>query len=174
MNRYPGRLTVPLSCMLIVAACGPSPQQRTTRLLEQRLQAQLGPDIADGRVAMQELPEGARVTLLGSSLFPNGPEALDDKEPDTRANVIGGLLDPSLMRVQVADSSALPADERAARVRNVENYFAANGLGQVLVPAAETPATAGPAGLTITIHVQCPPGNRRTDLPEGASMPVCE
>ena len=35
------------------------------------------------------------MTLLNSSLFPNGPKALDDEVPDVRADVIEELLDPS-------------------------------------------------------------------------------
>lgn len=80
--------------------------------------------------------------------------------PAIRANVIEGLLDPTLTRVQVADTSSLPAAQRTVRVRNVETYFAVNGLGSVLVPAGAGQADAGPEGLTITISV-CPPPNDR-------------
>jgi hypothetical protein len=160
MHRNAGRLAVVLSLVFFIAACGPSPQQRTARLLDDRLQAQLAPDIDAGRVAVQALPDGARVTLLGSSMLLNGPQTLDEQYPAVRANVIEGLLDPTLMRVQVADTSSLPAAQRTVRVRNVETYFAANGLGSVLVPAGDGPADAGPEGLTITISV-CPPPNDR-------------
>src|ERR1700733_767763 len=112
MNRHADRLAVLLSPLLLMAACGPSPQQRTTRLLDDRMQTQLAHDIEAGRVAVQQLPDGVRVTLLDSSLFPNDVKALDDQFPVIRANVIEGLLDPTLMRVQVADTSGLPADQR--------------------------------------------------------------
>ena len=161
MNRNAGRLAVVLSLVFFIAACGPSPRQRTARLLDDRLQAQLAPDIAAGRVAVQALlQDGARVTLLGSSMFLNGPQTLDERYPAIRANVIEGLLDPTLTRVQVADTSSLPAAQRTVQVRNVETYFAVNGLGSVLVPAGAGQADAGPEGLTITISV-CPPPNNR-------------
>jgi hypothetical protein len=120
MNRHAGHLAVLLCPLLLIAACGPSAQQRTTRLLDDRLQTQLAHQIAAGRAVVQQLPDGARVTLLDSSLFPNGPRALDDQVPDIRADVIEGLLDPTLMRVQVADTSTLPADQRDTRVQNVK------------------------------------------------------
>jgi hypothetical protein len=180
MNRYAGGLAVSLGPLLLtLACCGPSPQQRTTRLLDDRMQTQLASEINAGRAVVQQLPDGARVTLLDQSLFPNGPKALDDQVPDVRADVIEGLLDPSLMRVAVADTSALPADQRDTRIRNVEDYFTANGLGFVLVPAeaapgAPGPAAAGPAGLTITVSVQCPPTNHSIGYGDGTAMPVCE
>jgi hypothetical protein len=174
MKRHAGRLAIVLSPLVLLAACGPSPQQRTTRLLDDRLQVQLAPDIAAGRAALRKLPDGAQVTLLDSSLFPNDPKALDNQIPDIRADVIEGLLDPALMRVQVADTATLPADQRDMRVRNVEGYFTANGLGSVLVPAAAAPASGGPAGLTITIGVQCPPPDRRIGYGEGTSQPMCD
>ena len=104
------------------------------------MQAQLAPEIEAGRAVVQQLPGWGSGHAARFSLFPNGPKALDDQIPDIRADVIEGLLDPSLMRVQVADTSTLPADQRDTRVRNVEDYFTANGLGSVLVPAEAPPA----------------------------------
>jgi hypothetical protein len=92
--------------------------------------------------------------------------------------VIEGLLDPSLMRVAVADSSSLPADQRDTRIRNVEDYFTANGLGFVLVPAEASPPAPGPSGpppgLTITVGVQCPPTGHYIGYRDGTAMPVCD
>jgi hypothetical protein len=176
MNRRASHLVVLLGPLLLVAACGPSPQQNTTRLLNDRMQTQLAHDIAIGRAAVQPLPDGVRVTLLGSSMFANDVKALDDQLPVIRADVIEGLLDPTLMRVQVADTSALPANQRNTRVQNVEAYFADNGLESVLVPAnpAQVTAAAGPAGLTITVEVQCPPPDHHIGYRDGLSRPVCE
>jgi hypothetical protein len=175
MNRHAGGLAVSLGPLLLtLACCGPSPQQRTTRLLDDRMQAQLASEISAGRAVVQQLPDGARVTLLDRSLFPNGPKALDDQIPDIRADVIEGLLDPSLMRVKVADTSTLPADQRDTRIRNVEDYFTANGLGFVLVPDESAPPAAGPPGLTITVGVQCPPSGHYIGYRDGTAMPVCE
>jgi hypothetical protein len=157
------RLAVLLCPIIMAASCHSSGQQRATQLLDQRLQAELAPDIAAGKAALQPLPDGARVTLLDtSSSFPNDVGALTDRRPDIRSNVIEGLLDPKLMRIQVTDTSTLPADQRDARVQNVVQYFVANGLGSTLGPATPQQATlpgsadTAPAGLRITISVQCP------------------
>jgi hypothetical protein len=175
MNRHAGGLAVSLGPLLLaLACCGPSPQQRTTRLLDDRMQTQLASNIQAGRAVVQQLPDGTRVTLLDRSLFPNSPKALDDQVPDIRADVIEGLLDPSLMRVKIADTSTLPADQRDTRVRNVEGYFTVNGLESVLVPADTAPAAGGPPGLTITVSVQCPPPNHYAGYRDGTSRPVCE
>ena len=178
MNRYAGGLAVSLGPLLLtLACCGPSRQQRTTDLLDDRMQTQLASEIKAGRAVVQRLPDGARVTLLDSSMFPNDQKALDDQVPDVRADVIEALLDPSLMRVAVADTSTLPADQRDTRIRNVEDYFTDNGLGFVLVPAETAPPApgpAGPAGLTITVSVHCPPTGYYIGYRDGISRPVCE
>lgn len=127
-------LAVVLIPLLLLAACGSS-ESRTADLLEQRLEAGLQRDIAAGRATVQRLPGAARVTLLDNSQFPTGTMALDDKYPDLRAGVIEGMLDPSLMLVQITDTSNLPPEQRDARVRNVAAYFTANGLNNVLSTA---------------------------------------
>jgi hypothetical protein len=161
---------------LLLAACGQSPLQHTAGLLNDRLQAQLAADVKAGQAAVQPLPNGARVTLLGPTLFPSGKMALDDKYPDVRADVIEGLLDPALMQVRVADTTTLPDDQRIERVANVRDYFADNGLANVLQPAdpTQSPTNAGPAGLTITIAVQCPQRSNGIGYDGGLSKPVCE
>jgi hypothetical protein len=174
MNRRTGRGAVLIISLISLTSCG-SGQQQTTQLLEQRLQVSLAPDVAAGRASVQNLPDGALVTLLEPSSFPNDKRALDDADkPDVRANVIEGLLDPSLIRVALADTSTLPADRRDTRVANVAQYFAVNGLGGVLVPPGASPPAAGPAGLAITIRVQCPRPNGRTGYGDGTSKPVCD
>src|ERR1700710_464465 len=95
------RFALLLGPLLAVAACGSGGEQHTTRMLNHRLQARLGPDIDAGNAALQALPDGARVTLLSTSSFPSDTTALDIRSPDIRSNVIEGMLDPSLMRVQV-------------------------------------------------------------------------
>ena len=178
MNRHAGRLVALLLFPGLLAACGLSPQSRTARLLDNRLQTRLAQDISGGRAVVQPLADGARVTLLDPSPFPNNPMTLDDRRPDLRPEVIEGMLDPSLMRVQVADTTALPADRRETRVRNVQEYFTDNGLAEVLqpsgLPAATSQAGAAPAGLNITISVYCPPADRTFGYTDGRSKPVCE
>ncbi len=88
--------------------------------------------------------------------------------------MIEALLDPSLMQVQVVDNAGLPPDQRDARVANVEQYFTAVGIGNVLVPAAAAPPPATPAGLSLTISVQCPPPNHYIGYGDGKSRPVCD
>ncbi|MDR3533048.1 MAG: hypothetical protein P4L90_21125 [Rhodopila sp.] len=174
------RLAVSLSPLLLVAACGPSGQQRTVQLLGERLQTELAPDIAANRAALQPLPDGAQVTLLGSSLFPSGARALRDQETDVRASVVEGLVDPSLVQIGVTDTSALPADTRDTRVRNVTQYLEDFGLGASLQPTAPSqaipPGSAGlgPAGLTLTISVQCPQRQGAAGYGTGAAEPACD
>jgi hypothetical protein len=62
----------------------------------------------------------------------------------------------------------------------VARYFEAFGLGSTLQPAAPSqampPGLAGtaPAGLTITITVQCPGRHHGAGYGSGISMPVCD
>jgi hypothetical protein len=175
MKLYARRFAVLLPLLLLLAACGSSDQRRTARLLNERLQTQLAPEIAANRAALQSLPDGARVTLLDPSLFPNGLDVLDNRASDSRASVIQGLLDPSLMRIQVADTSALPDDQRDARVRNVVQYFATNGLASALRPVDQPPGSAAvsPAGLAITISVACPHRGDGAGYGTGEAKPAC-
>jgi len=174
MKSHIERILVVICPLLLLAACGSSNQQRTARLLDQRLQTQLAPDIAAGNAAFQPLPDGARVTLLGQSQFPNDVQALDNKSRDVRASVVEGLLDPELMRIDVADTSTLPDDQRDTRVRDVRQYFEAVGLGSTLQSMPPEPAAATPAGLTITIAVQCLHRHDGTGYGSGRAKPACE
>ena len=161
--------------LLLVSACE-SDQQRSATLLDQRLQAQLAPDIAAQKAAVQRLPDGARVTLLDPSLFPIDMKTQDNRKIDVRSGVIQALLDPDLMRVQVADTSALADDQRDARVRNVVQYFADYGLAPTLRPAEPLPpgSAATPAGVAISISVVCPHRDDGTGYDDGQRKPDCE
>jgi hypothetical protein len=178
MNFPARRLAILLCPPLLLASCGPSGQQRTTQRLNDRLAVLLAPDVAAGSAVFQPLPDGARVTLLGSSLFPFAENMPGNQAHDVRASVTEALLDPSLMRLQVVDTSALPPDQQDARVGNVARYFVAYGLGPTLLPAPSHavlppgPPGATPPGLTITIFVQCPPPYGGTGY--GQSRPVCD
>lgn len=164
------RASIALLPAIFLAACG-SPQHRTARLLDQRLEARLAADVVAGSAVVQPLPDGVRVTLLSPASFANGPMALDDKKTDIRASVIEGLLDPRLMRIAVADTTTLPDEQRRIRVQNVETYFADFGLADTF---QAPPADTAPAGLTITVGVQCPKPDGRTGYGSGKSKPVCE
>ena len=175
VNHHTGRLALLLAPLLLLGACG-SPEHRTARLLNDRLQERLGPDLKAGHVTLQPIPDGALVTLLENSPFANSNYALDDIYPDIRASVIEAMLDPMLMQVRVADTTNMPEDQRQMRVRNVRQYFTANGLSQVLQPTDPLQATpaSGPAGLAVTINVQCPHRHDGTGYGDGRAKPDCQ
>lgn len=151
--------------------------RRTTRLLNDRLQATMAPDIASGAATVQPLSNGALVTLLGNADFANTVDARADRRRDVRASVIQGLLDPSLIRVAVADTSTLPVYQREARVQNVYQYFEDNGLALTLVPDGSPPARpAGaprPQGVAIRITLDCPANASRGTWGVGPVLPSC-
>jgi hypothetical protein len=158
--------------LILLAACGSSGPQQTARLLDQRLNASLVKEVAAGRATVQTIDGGNRVTLLGLQSYATDPKT-DGQDPDARAELIEALLDPSLMQVQVADTSTLPPYQRDTRVQNVQHYFVTNGLESVLVPSGPDVAP-GAAGLVLTIHVACPPPNGSTGYGDGRSHPVCD
>jgi hypothetical protein len=174
MNSHARHLAVLLGPLLFLAGCSGGPT--TTQRLDDRLLVLLTPDIAAGNATLEPLPNGARVTLLGPSRFPIDERALDDQQRDVRASVVEGLLDPSLMQIQLADTSALPDAQRDMRVRNVARYFEAYELGSTLQPAAPPQAIppGAPTGLTITINVQCPHWHDGDGYGDGRSRPVCD
>jgi hypothetical protein len=163
MNPRPWRLAGLFCPLLLFAACGgPSDQQRAAWQLDQRLESRLAAQINAGNATVQPLPDGARVTLLGPAQLPTGVQPVGGGGDDGRANVIQGLLDPRLMQVQLADTSALPSNQQAARVGALTQYFVDYRLGSTLQPAGPPQGLpSGPdgvalTGLTITISVQCP------------------
>jgi hypothetical protein len=180
MSPHARRLAVLLSPLLLIVGCAPSGQQHTTQVLNDRLLFELAPSIALGEAVLQPLPDGARVTLLGSSRFPTDVRTPDYKNSVIPASVVQSLLDPRLMRIDVTDTSALPDAQRVDRVRDARQYFAAYGLGSTLGPAAPLqaappgPAGAVPAGLVLSISVQCPPGHNPIAVSNGLADPVCD
>jgi len=175
-----GRLARLLAPLILLGACSSDHGlHRTTQLLNNRLQTLMAPDIASGAASVQPLPDGAQVTLLGNSLFPNTVEALADRDREVRASVIQGLLDPSLLTIAVADTSTLSPQLREVRVRNVNTYFQDNGLGLSLLPNALPPvpppgsAAAAAQGLTITILLDCPAHRQPGNWGTGPTIPSC-
>jgi hypothetical protein len=149
-----------LGAMLLLAACGSSGVKHATRDLGDRLQARLGPDIAAGQAVLQPLPAGDIVILPASTVFEPGRAELGDKGRDVLASTIQGLLDPSLMRIEVADTATTTDGMQTTRAQAVKQYFVAYGLGPSLRPAASPPAPPLPAslpasGVAITINVEC-------------------
>jgi hypothetical protein len=145
--------------LLAVAACA-SPGDERVSHLGQRLQVQLAPDIAAGRAGLEQLPDGARVTLPQQALFPVGRAELDDKGRFILASVIEGLLDPGILRIEVAEVPGTPIGLQTAQAQAVRQYFVDYGLGPALQPpaprqdASAGPVAAAPPGLTITVSVQ--------------------
>ncbi len=170
------RLVVLLAPLLCLAACGPTREQATAGLLNQRLQEQLDADVKGNRVALETLPTGARVTFLDTSSTPGGLQDPDPSLGSTRASVIEALLDPSLMRIGVTDTSVLPPDEKAARTRDLTQYIQSMQLGSTLQPAESPeaqPSGPGPAGMRLTINVQCPHRNDGSGYDSGVRKPAC-
>ncbi len=160
---------------LVLVSCA-SGQQQTVDLLNRRLAVTMAPEIAESRVALQPMPDGAQVTLLDSSALPDDVGAMDNRTRDPRASMIQGLLDPSLMRIQVADNSGQPDYIQQKRVQAFVHYMEEYRLGPIVhTSAAPGDATvAPPPGLAIAIHVECP---QRTSWPgygQGQSDPACD
>jgi hypothetical protein len=119
------------------------------------------------------MSNGAQVTLLDPALFSNTADALDNRNSDPRANVIEGLLDPGLMRIQIADTSTLPPNQRDTRTANVIEYFRVAGLGPSIDTTEASPAAT--PGLQITINVQCPSRTSSwSGYSAGRDQPICD
>jgi hypothetical protein len=177
MTTPTGRLACVLT-LLLASGCSDHGTSRTAELLNDRLRTELAPDINAGTASVQPLPDGAQVTLLGASRFANTVDTRTDKHREVRAGVVQGLLDPTLVRIAVADTSALPTELREARVRNVKDYFQENGLGYSLLPdSAPTALPAGSAasaqGLTITVKLDCPPYRQPNNWNYLPPVPSC-
>nr|WP_294557173.1 hypothetical protein [uncultured Rhodopila sp.] len=176
-----GRLTGFIAPLLLVTACSwDHGLHRTSEVLNDRLKVTLAPDITAGHAALQPLPNGAQVTLLGNSDFRDQVDARDDRIREVRASVVQGLLDPSLIRIAVADTSGLTAEQRATRVRNVTQFFKDNGLALSLLPegqASALPAGAAsapaPQGVTITLLLDCPAQRQPTNWNYLPPIPSC-
>jgi len=181
MNFPAGRRAAVLSSLLLAAGCASIfGGHRTTRELGDRLQAHLAPDIAAGRVALQPLPAGARVTLLDRSMFQNDRGALANQGHDILSSVIEGLVDPRLVRIDVADGSSTPDGAQSVEARSVSRFFQDFGLGpevQAAEPRMGMPAgSAGvqPGALTISINIQCPRPHGAYGDSSGPAEPSCD
>jgi flagellar motor protein MotB len=155
MKRFQaGRLAPLFLPMLFVVGCTSSGNNSAANL-GQRMQVLLAPDIAAGRAGLEQLPDGARVTLPERMLFPPGRDELDDKGRFLLASVIQGLLDPGILRIDVTEPAPSPAYLQGARASAVRQYFVDYGLGPVLQPAAVPPGSVdtAPQDLMITVSI---------------------
>jgi len=167
-----------LAPLFLLTACGSDHGlHRSARELNDRLRVTMAPDIAAGNATVQPLSNGALVTLLGGSEFPDSLDAKADRYRDVRASVIQGLLDPSLVRIAVADTAPLPAYRRDIRVQNVNQYFQDNGLGLTLLPPTPAPVLPSgatvPPGLGIAITLDCPEHPQRGNWGRWPTLPSC-
>jgi hypothetical protein len=153
MRFQTGRLIALFFPMLFVVAC--TSGNNSVANLGQRMQVLLAPDIAAGRVGLEQLPDGARVTIPEQSLFPPGRSELDDRGRFLLASVIQGLLDPGILRVDVAEPAPSPAYLQGPRAGAVRQFFVDYGLGPTLQPAAvpQGSVDAAPQDLTISVSI---------------------
>lgn len=179
MNLHRPRLAGFFAPLLLVGGCAWSDNSLhgTSRVLNRNLQAQLAPDIKSGVVALQPMPDGARIIILKPAQSSVDTSSLDDTIGDIRASVIEGLLDPTLMRIAVSDTSDSPVEVRNVQVRHVTDYFRSHLLGSTLVPEdlpdpPPAATAAAPAGVTIAIAVACPP-HGSSGYGSGAVSPAC-
>jgi hypothetical protein len=174
MRRYAFFATALLGLPALLAGCSSSNPGKTVDLLNRRLALTLGPEVADNRATVQPLPDGAQVTLLDTAKLPDDTGALDNRTRDPRASIILGMLDPSLMRVSVADTGAGSDLDRINRVNSFTNYMTEYRLGPTLETVEGAAPPPGPAGLSVTIRVVCPARTNWPGYGQGQSLPACD
>jgi len=142
---------VRLSPMLLVVACSSAPcVGPATQDLGQRLQIELAPDISTGRATLQQLPDGARVTLVDRSLFAGDGSQLTNGGYVVLTRVIQGLLDPRILQITMAESPTPQPAMQGVQTGAMTQYFQAYGIATVTQPA---PVGAGPQGPSITVNI---------------------
>jgi len=174
MQRFALLATALLGIPALVAGCSSSNPAKTVDLLNRRLSTTLGPEISENRASLQPLPDGAQVTLLDTSKLPDDVGALDNRTRDPRASIIMGMLDPTLMRVSVADTGAGTDLDRMNRVNSFTNYMTEYRLGPTLETVEGAAPPASPPGLAVTIRVVCPARTNWPGYGQGQSLPACD
>jgi hypothetical protein len=153
--------TAPLALLLVLAGCAGG---RVPRELSQRLQWELGPELANGGATLERLPDGARVTLADQTLFPADRAVLDTRGRYVLASLVQGLLAPDLLQVDVTGPAEFLPQARAAAVAEFlrDTQVAPNLLFISLQQGSAVSVTA-PQATTIT--VTSPRRSSRTDRP---------
>jgi hypothetical protein len=144
-----------LGSLLLVAACSCG-TGTNVQTLNTRLQARLSPQLATNQATVQQLPDGSQVVLVDQSLFAAGGAQLNDGGRYVLASVIEGLLEPRLLRIEVADTPGTSPYLQNARAQAVTQYFVDYGLAPTLQPPAAQPVVpvgVPPQGTTITVHL---------------------
>jgi len=151
-------LSLLLGSPLLMAACASNDQASATQDLGDRLEARLSTDSAAGRVAVERLPSGARVTIQDSALFGPDGVALTESGRNVMTGIAQALLDPAWLQVAMSAGPDAPATLQGPRARAMERFFADHGLGGMVVPdAASVTAQAMTAPQTSSIFGSPPP-----------------
>ena len=106
----------------------------------------LAPDIAAGRAKLQPEHHGVSVTLVDESLFAYGGSELSEAGRNILTGVIQALLDPRILRIELAETEATPRSLQAARVQTVARYFNQADLGPAIQPPGPMQADAAGTG----------------------------
>jgi hypothetical protein len=145
------RLAASLAPMLMLIGCTGSYWDDAPRVLGDRLQNRLTPELASGQAGLTRLPDGAQVVLTEQALFPGGGTELDDRGRYLMASVIEGLLEPTMLRIELAGTPGTPIGVQQARLLSVTQYLEDFRLGPQLQPAL--PQDIAAQGMAITVRV---------------------
>ena len=156
-------LAVLLGPAVLAAGCSTSTVQRRSAEQTNRFQVLLAPQIVRGQVAVEPLPDGARVVLPEALLFPPGSAELDDGGRYLLASVVEGLLAPPLLRIDVAAAPGASPALQQAREQSVTAFMQAFQAGpamepreleQTLAPSPAAPATGAANAMSISVAVR--------------------
>jgi hypothetical protein len=155
------RQTALLFGLLLLAACGPSDQQKTVYLQQQRLHALLADEEQAGAVTVQNQPDGAEVVF---------PDATQHRYPDAPTNMVQSLIDPSLLRIGIAAPAGLSPYQTIGRTQAW-----IDGLKDMQVGDAELgpPPQAVPGAMAVTLQVICPHRHDGAGYGDGTRKPAC-
>jgi hypothetical protein len=157
------RLIIYLAPLLILGCTA----ERSAGNLGDRLQAELGSELANGRASLERLPDGARVTFGDQTLFPTGGAELDAGGRFALTSFVEALLAPALLQVDVAGPSGTPGPLQQARANTVTQFLhdiqVAPNLLFISLQEASPPAGAAPQATTITVTL--PARSSSTDPP---------
>jgi hypothetical protein len=157
------RASVSVAQLVLLLGCA---SERSPMDVGDRLQAELRPELTSGSVALEQLPDGARVTLPDQTLFPTGGAELSDKGRNVLTSLAEALLAPPLLQIDVAGTAGTPMPLQQARVRAVTQFLQGIQVAPNLLFMAlqENPPAAGDvAPQATTITVTRPVRSSRTD-----------
>jgi hypothetical protein len=158
----PLRACVCVAPLLLLLGCA---SERSPLDISDRLQAELSPELANGSVTLEQLPDGARVTLPDQTLFRTGGAELDAKGRYILTGLVEALLAPPLLQVEVAGPAGTPTPLQQARVRAVTQFLQGIQVAPNLLftELQEGPPTAGDVAPQVTtVTVTRPARSSRT------------